>query len=149
MKKQGLTLIIASSLFLLLSSVSAFAQEDRVKANIPFDFIVGQTTLPAGEYTISRGLPNEHDLLLIRNEDNRHAAFILANDTTTQVTPRESDLVFNKIGGEYFLAQLWMDGDNTGREIPEPRAERRLEIELARHHSSPTALSSQVRVSSE
>jgi hypothetical protein len=49
MKNQMFALI---GLGLLLATVSANAQTDVAKANVPFDFVVTGKTLPAGEYTI-------------------------------------------------------------------------------------------------
>ena len=45
MKNQLFALI---GLGLLLATASAYAQTGVVKANVPFDFIVNQTELPAG-----------------------------------------------------------------------------------------------------
>jgi len=39
---------------LLLATASAYAQTGVVKANVPFNFIVAKTQIPAGEYTIHR-----------------------------------------------------------------------------------------------
>src|SRR5262249_8588070 len=137
------------SLFALLASSSASAQTDRVKANIPFNFIAGKKTLPAGEYTIERGTSNQRDLLLIRSADNRHALFLWAMDTIATKTPTETDLVFNRIENKYFLTKIWIAGEDTGREIREPRAERELERGLAKNGQPTNNLISVVRVRSE
>jgi len=133
MRKRIFAISILFSLSALLASSSASAQTDRVKANIPFDFIAGKKTLPAGEYTIERGTSNQRDLLLIRSADNRHALFLWAMDTIARKTPTETDLIFNRIGDEYFLSKIWIAGEDTGREIREPRAERELERGLAKN----------------
>ncbi len=52
MKDQLFALI---GLGLLLATASAYAQTGVVKANVPFNFIVDKTELPAGS-TRSRGL---------------------------------------------------------------------------------------------
>ena len=49
MKNQLFALI---GLGLLLATASAYAQTGVVKANVPFNFIVNKTQLPAGEYRI-------------------------------------------------------------------------------------------------
>lgn len=149
MRKRVVTISIVFSLFVLLASASAFAQDDRVKANIPFDFIAGKKTLPAGEYTIERGVPDQRDLLLIHSADRQHAVFLLAEDTVARETPKETDLVFNKVGDEYFLSEVWMAGEDTGREILKPRAERILERNLARNGQRSSDLVSEVWVHSE
>jgi hypothetical protein len=49
MKNQMFALI---GLGLLLATASAYAQTGVVKANVPFNFIVNNTDLPAGRYTL-------------------------------------------------------------------------------------------------
>src|SRR5437879_2393628 len=49
MKNQMFALI---SLGLLLATASAYAQTGAMKASVPFNFIIGQTQLPAGGYVI-------------------------------------------------------------------------------------------------
>jgi hypothetical protein len=44
-------------------------------------------------------------------------------------------------GGKYFLSQIWMAGDDTGREIPKPRAEG--ELEQAALQSTPQVITVQ------
>ncbi len=55
MKNQLFALI---GLGLLLATASAYAQTGVVKANVPFNFIVDKTQIPAGEYLI----PEHRDL---------------------------------------------------------------------------------------
>jgi hypothetical protein len=53
MKKRILKNFTMLSLLLMLTAVSDAAQSERTKVtNIPFNFIVGEKTLPAGEYTL-------------------------------------------------------------------------------------------------
>jgi len=50
MKRQMLTLV--GVLGMLLAAGSASAQTIKVKADVPFNFIINKATLPAGEYTL-------------------------------------------------------------------------------------------------
>jgi hypothetical protein len=149
MRKRAFMISMFFSLFVVLAGVSAFAGEDRVKANIPFDFIAGRKMLPAGEYTIERGMSNQRDLLLIRSADNHHVLFLWAVDTIARETPRETDLVFNKVEDKYFLSRIWIAGEDTGREIPKPRVERELERHLAKNGQPDDYLGSIIQIRSE
>ena len=149
MRYRVVPISILFSLFVLLAGVTAFADEDRVKANIPFDFIAGKKTLPAGEYTIERGMSGERDVLLIRSADNHHVLFLLAQDTLARQTPTETALLFSKIEDKYFLYKIWIAGEDTGREIPKPRAERELERHLATNGTEANDSISLVKVRSE
>ena len=149
MRTRVFTISVLFSLFVLLASASAFAQGDGVEAKIPFDFIAGKKLLPAGDYTIKRGVEDQRDLLLIRGVDNQEAVFIFAEDVRADETPTQSDLVFNQVGDEYFLSQVWVAGQDIGREIPKPRAERKLEQNLAKSGQPSDDLIHEVRVHTE
>ena len=65
MKKQALAILAMASLSLMLAVVPAYADPDsEVQANVPFDFIVGDNTYPAGS-TASK-YPNPGLLLMLR-----------------------------------------------------------------------------------
>ena len=93
--------------FVLLSVVGlrspASAQEGAVVVTVPFEFVVGTTTLPAGTYTVSRTSPLASSTLLIFNHD--HGAFLLA----TAFDERRSDntsLSFDLIGDKHVLSKI-------------------------------------------
>lgn len=126
-----------SKLFLSLCLLMGFgaamvasAQIDSdatIEANIPYAFVVKDTTLPAGKYTIKVADETNPSVLEIRSA-NRHTA-VLFETENTQVnrTMRKSELVFDKIGDTYFLSQVFLKGDNTGNLLPESKMARRLE----------------------
>jgi hypothetical protein len=58
-------LSMAALAILLAAPVSA--QTITVKASVPFDFVVGARTMPAGEYVVSTG--RDFGVLQIRNVD--------------------------------------------------------------------------------
>lgn len=121
MKRQVLTLV--SALGLLLMAGSAYAQTVNLRANVPFNFIVRNATLPAGTYTIS----SISSALSIRSEPELQAvAMVLANGVESLKSPAQSKLVFHRVGNQYFLAQIWTAGSSSGREIPMSRREAEL-----------------------
>src|SRR6185295_14552735 len=75
MKKQAFGTATMLTLLLALTAISVSAQSQRSKiTNIPFDFIVGEKTLPAGEYTVE---PNRRDfdkVWLVQSRDGRTSA---------------------------------------------------------------------------
>jgi hypothetical protein len=134
MKKQAMKVLVISGLFALLMIAPTYAQSDeRVIADIPFAFVAGDKTLPAGEYEIKQGNTNSPDVLLIRSEDNRNAVFVMTEETQARRTPDKSELVFNEVGNTYFLSKIWVAGDEMGRELPKTRAERALEQGESQH----------------
>ena len=123
MKIQALRAFQMLTLLLMLGVTSAQALTgDKVVANIPFDFTMGKTTLPAGEYVVQR-IVNNPAVLVVRNRETYEAAFVLANPVRDRSNLGEAKLVFDRHGNEHFLSQVRY-GDFAGHEIPKPRMER-------------------------
>jgi hypothetical protein len=83
----------------LALSTSAFAQQ--LKANIPFEFTVGNTTMPAGEYTISSSTRNVVDL---KSANRTLMATVGGSQSYVEKKSNSAgELVFAKYGDQYFL----------------------------------------------
>src|SRR6266478_7824621 len=67
MKKQSLVLFSISSLFVILGVAALHAQtfDHEIRANVPFRFMVGNQTLPAGAYRVTR--IDDQGVLLIKS----------------------------------------------------------------------------------
>ncbi len=117
MKKLGLVLSM-SSLFVLLAVAPALGQRGashKIQADIPFDFMVGDTKLPAGTYTVSTSAP---DVVLIRSLDGHESVLVITRSVQESLTPPdETKLVFTRYGDLYFLAQAWIVGEIEGRKF--------------------------------
>jgi hypothetical protein len=115
---------------LLLAVSAAQAQETRVKANIPFDFAVGDKILPAGEYmVVTEGSSNQ--AIVIRSDDRKSAILSLTQACSSLNPSDKTKLVFHTLAGRYFLSQVWMQGYDRGRELPRSKAE----VQLAKNHN--------------
>jgi hypothetical protein len=118
MKKQ---LFAVAILGLLMTAVSAYAQTIRMKADVPFNFIVDRATLPAGAYTIeSAGVA---DALLIRDADGQAKRVVMPNHCESNQPAGQTKLVFRKYGDRYFLSQVWIEGNTLGHEFPKSSRE--------------------------
>lgn len=134
MKKEmlkGFTmLMLMVALALATAVVSANAQSpNTVRANIPFEFVVGDKTLPAGKYFVT-ATNAAGDALMIQGADNGKAAIRLSVRTEPDRKNTHARLVFHRYGQNYFLAEVW-SGESTGRQIVKSRQERAIERELA------------------
>lgn len=104
MKKSYLAAVLMLTC-LLAVGVSARAQSaDAVVVSVPFEFVAGGATLPAGEYRIDRVNPGVNRELAIRGY-NKGSAFLLPlafdNGSADQPT-----LSFEHVGGKYFLSRI-------------------------------------------
>ena len=138
MSTKAFKIIATLSLFLALAAVSAQAQSrGKIEAQIPFDFIVGDVTLPAGNYSVKLISRNNDKALLIRSEKGRASAMVLTNAVEAGAEQSGSKLVFHRYGDKYFLSQVWTQGVNTGRELYRSSDERRLANEPAEAEMKP------------
>jgi len=113
---------------LLLVASAVQAQSNGVKADIPFDFVVGNQKLPAGEYTVSnQGSVNQ--AILIRSDEGNSAALSLTQSCSSLNPSAKTKLVFHTMGGRYFLYQIWTQGNYSGQQLPKSKAE----VELAKN----------------
>ncbi len=111
----------------MMTAVSARAQSERSKVtNIPFNFIVGQKTLPAGEYTVEPYRRDYDKVWLVQSRDGRTSALVITMPMQFSDTQEETKLVFHKYGDQHFLAQLFLAGGNSGRGLIMPRQENEL-----------------------
>ena len=126
MKKQVLTVLTMSSLLVTLAVVPVFANgfEHRMRANVPFDFIVGDTTLPAGIYTIA--MPTLSGTLLIKNVDSGESAIVMSTVVAGSRPSDETRFVFTRYAGQHFLDQVWVVGQRSGDKLVKSRTEGRL-----------------------
>jgi hypothetical protein len=142
MKKQAFRTITMLSFLLVLAAVSINAQrlyDDSIALNIPFAFALGETNLPAGKYILRRiVLPSSYDRLVIQSAEGRGASHTgMTRPNRTSDVQKQSNLVFNRYGDQYFLSQVWMAGSDTGRDLFQSRTERNLakESKLAKTKS--------------
>ena len=123
-----LTLAVGLALAVGVASANGQMTSTRVIADIPFDFIVGGTTLPSGEYTVSAVTSNS-DGLRISSRDGKSSAIRLSNLAMDESKKQNARLVFHRYGQQYFLAEVWT-GQDYGRKLMESKRERSLRREL-------------------
>jgi hypothetical protein len=126
MKRNLITILSLVVMSLLLNATGAYAQS-YAKANVPFAFNVGSKQLPAGTYEIkvlSRG-PN---VIRIRNTETTAVALLIARSESPRTT--ESKLVFDRVGNQCFLTEVWDGSGAEGMIVPTSKHEQELKKEL-------------------
>lgn len=134
MKKQLSMVVIMVALLTVAGLSTARAQSNinsELKVNIPFEFSVGNHTMPAGEYVVRCTNPaSDMKVLQLRSSDGRATALVRTSSVIGK-TLASAKLVFNRYGDQYFFAQAWMPADDTGMQASESKAEKRIARELA------------------
>jgi len=93
-------------------------------ATVPFNFVAGDRAYPAGDYTIGA----DGVVLKITNGEKTELMLSQACESVTPST--DTKLVFDHMGGNYFLRQIWVAGNSRGRELPRSHSE----MQLAQNH---------------
>lgn len=96
-----------------------------LRANIPFDFKVGDKTFSAGKYTVNR-VQLDESVLKISSWAGKASTFRPTIPVTLAKTTNRATLVFHRYGDQYFLSQVLPAGASVGRELPVSRSERDL-----------------------
>ena len=93
----------------VLGTATLFAQNAST-ANIPFDFQITGTTVPAGRYTVR--LAHDHRMLVFQNEATGHSVMTLVMPSKSG-TPETPKLIFRHNGERYTLDSAWFAGIQT------------------------------------
>jgi len=138
MRKQllkGLTMLVAIMALAMVSAVaSANGQSRTSKANVPFEFMVGDKSLPAGAYTIASATA-AGDALRVRSVESNESALRITSLLSGKSSPK---LVFHRYGERYFLAEVWSTAGD-GRQLMTCKQERAIQKEFSRLGSNKSA----------
>ena len=108
-----------------LAAAAGYSQSSaRLVSNIPFDFYVGSSVLPSGEYEVRPGVAA--GAVMFRGIDQNAAVVALTNSKQVGRAPKEAKLVFNRYGNSYFLSEIWHAGIDRGYQLPKSKTEREM-----------------------
>lgn len=124
MYKYAYQVLIALTLFAGLMVPATQAQSIILKADIPFDFVVGDKQLHSGEYNVKQTHPG---VMLIQG--TRSSAMVLTTAADGGKISDVGKLVFNRYGDQYFLSKIWTN--DSGRQLPKSRLEREVAQRLS------------------
>jgi hypothetical protein len=115
------------------------AQEQSVRANVPFEFHVCNRLLPAGNYAVDK---KDAAILLREPNTGRAICFVLSHGVTGKggYGGSERKMVFDHVGTEYFLRSVYDGTSATGQELPVSSGEKELLAKGARTEHAILAL---------
>ena len=114
-------------LLMVLTVGYAHAQSTIARAQVAFDFTLGDTRLPAGEYIITAGAADvAPEMLTFRHvKGSVHQAAV-----EQQLEPRrnmkQARLVFLRYGASYFLSEVWLETGEPGCQMCKGSQEKEL-----------------------
>lgn len=128
MKKQILVAATMLGFVLTVTVTQVRAQSSQnFHVTIPFEFAIRGNTLPAGEYVIRRVSADSPQWQSITSANGRTRETVLTHGIRGGTLGSESKLVFRRYGDQYFLCQIWENGDNDGHELLRSRGEATLQ----------------------
>jgi hypothetical protein len=107
----------------LMTASSATAQSKVVEVNVPFNFTVNHTFLPAGSYTLGFDLLFPDELIVRDRAKNVKAKVLGQRGSLGPGGP--SSLIFHRYGGQYFLSEVRADSGSNGVFLPATKLEER------------------------
>jgi len=128
MQKYAYQVLTALTLVAWLMVPATHAQSIMLKADIPFNFVVGDTQLPSGEYHVKQLRPG---VIQVQDKVTRSSAIVMTTGVQTGKTSDVGKLVFNRYGDNYFLSRIWEPSSITGRQLPKSRLEREVAVNFA------------------
>jgi hypothetical protein len=108
----------------LITAGNAAAQSGVIEVDVPFNFTVNSTSLPAGSYTFGFDsvLP---DLLVVRDRAKNLKAQDLGQRGS--IGPgKPGTLIFHRYGSRYFLSEVRIDSASNGIFLPATKSELRV-----------------------
>ena len=122
------------SIAVLLLAGAAHAQfnDQKITATIPFEFVAGTSTLPAGQYVFLRTGSNQ---VLVRDGEGHNIVTVLTGMAQTLTVPSQPSLKFETVDGAHVLVQIWNDHERIGTDLYRAR-QRAQEARYSAVHGS-------------
>jgi hypothetical protein len=126
-------------LLTLLATACAFGREP-MKVSIPFEFHVGATVMPAGQYDLNWASGGKPELLLRSCERDARLWIMTNNVENAHGMRTEGRLVFRVYGETYFLSEVWSRGNEVGSALPKSKIEREVVLRASLAQASEVVL---------
>jgi hypothetical protein len=104
MNKSYLSVVLSVICLLGLGEGARAQDAGKVVSNVPFEFVVGGVTLPAGVYTVGKASPDVFSsLVLIRSQSKGALLLPIAFD---EAPAERGAFDFEHVGDRYFLSKI-------------------------------------------
>jgi hypothetical protein len=119
MKTRVFNTLLLLSLFIAVTIGNAFATSpSTITVTVPFDFVVGKKTLPAGEYTIRENSASGPGVnLLIKGSKTNVAVITGTQPFEVKDRKMKAKLEFTHVEGKYFLSRVVIPNTESGRQV--------------------------------
>ena len=130
--KHGKWLVVVTLVVLSGMAVAQMIGDSRIVAQVPFEFMVGNKIVPAGECDV-RAFTMDGKTLDIRNTDAKVGLYSSTLQEESKEPATHYALVFEQYGNLYFLSEIKLQGSKIVYRLPKSRAE----VELSARNVNP------------
>ena len=120
--KQTKLLVVVALVVLSSMAVAQLMSNAKIVTEVPFDFVVGNRTVPAGQYIVERATM-DGKVLTIRNRDAKVSMFSPVLQSEASQEASEYALVFTCYGDQHFLSGIRLEGSKVTYVLPQGGAE--------------------------
>jgi hypothetical protein len=120
---KTLKLSLLSAALLAVSASAGFAQSTgHVMVKVPFEFVAGNVTLPAGDYSFQE---DADGVVTISSMSTLKSVMVLTNVDSTNTGTDAPRLKFDKVKGAYSLTEIEITGEPSRRLVKAEAASNR------------------------
>jgi hypothetical protein len=127
--KNKVSLLFGLCLLTGLISAPVYAEPRGMKAKVPFEFVVGGKTLPAGEYRMI-AVPHRVD---IQDANGKKLAVVLANEISGGSAREYGKIIFHCYREQCFLSEVWSPDYEHGQLVSSRSEEDRVKKEIVNY----------------
>jgi hypothetical protein len=134
MRKHCLRILIALIGVAGLGMAAKAQVVDQIVVNIPYEFVVAGTTLPAGTYRVERLSNTDSGALILSSF--KSSARVMVHSTAVERTQADKPKVsFEQVDGQHFLSEI----ETADHVFPIPVSRSEILEAAARSHSGTSA----------
>jgi len=104
-----------------------------IQAHIGHSFMVGDKTLPPGDYTFRVEPNTQQSVMTVQTRSGDNVAQLNVRQSMDNHTPTHSELVFRKYGNTEFLSKVYEEGSKTGVSVTETGKEEQRLVHEGQH----------------
>ncbi len=137
-KNTASAIALAAAGMLAAVTMTAQPMYDRIHVNLPYTVTLQNSTLQPGDYTIQQ-LPSaagDSRILLFYSRDGmKFETSAMTIPTLDPDTARDTKVILNQVGSDYYISKIWVQGKDYGYELPVPKSIRERQHERATESS--------------
>jgi hypothetical protein len=123
--KQANWLVVVTLVVLSGMAAAQRIGSTKVVAQVPFEFMVANKIVPAGECVV-QAANDDGRILVIRNTEAKVALVSTSSQAEGKQDASDYALVFQHYGDRYFLSGIKLQGSNITYLLPESKVEAEL-----------------------